>query len=236
MKSFDKGVSEELGHYVYRLIDPRDGLTFYVGKGQGDRVFEHVRHEQRSEEEGENAEATKGRIIRQILDAGLEPHYIIHRHKMDDKTALEVEAAVMDAFCPAYLSNEVRGHGSNELGPATVEQLKQKYQPEYIPEDSPTVVIKITRRALDKKNGDYYQTVRASWRMKKQRFEAINSRRHHVAAVLNGKCVGLYSVSPGGWKESWKSEKSRPRYEFNGEEAEAEMWDRYVGKRVNHPG
>ena len=30
-------------YYVYRLIDPRTYQTFYVGKGKGDRVFQHVK-------------------------------------------------------------------------------------------------------------------------------------------------------------------------------------------------
>ena len=35
MDSFPPEVVQALGHYVYRLIDPRNGETFYVGKGQG---------------------------------------------------------------------------------------------------------------------------------------------------------------------------------------------------------
>lgn len=30
---FRAGVIEHLKYYVYRLIDPRDGQTFYFGKG-----------------------------------------------------------------------------------------------------------------------------------------------------------------------------------------------------------
>ncbi len=41
--SFPSGVAAKLGWYVYRLIDPEDGETFYVGKGTGDRIFHHVR-------------------------------------------------------------------------------------------------------------------------------------------------------------------------------------------------
>ena len=36
--SFPAGVAEQLKWYVYRLIDPRNGETFYVGKGRGNRV------------------------------------------------------------------------------------------------------------------------------------------------------------------------------------------------------
>ena len=40
---FSQAVSAKLKCYVYRLIDPRNGETFYVGKGKGDRVFRHAR-------------------------------------------------------------------------------------------------------------------------------------------------------------------------------------------------
>jgi hypothetical protein len=37
------GVAEKLGYYVYALRDPtRSGAIFYVGKGQGDRVYQHA--------------------------------------------------------------------------------------------------------------------------------------------------------------------------------------------------
>lgn len=42
INEFPPGVMEHLGWYVYRLIDPRDGSTFYVGKGKGNRVFAHM--------------------------------------------------------------------------------------------------------------------------------------------------------------------------------------------------
>ena len=41
--NFSREVREKLKHYVYRLEDPRDGKTFYVGKGQNDRIYHHLR-------------------------------------------------------------------------------------------------------------------------------------------------------------------------------------------------
>ena len=40
---FPPEIARRLKTYVYRLIDPRNGETFYVGKGRGDRVFAHIR-------------------------------------------------------------------------------------------------------------------------------------------------------------------------------------------------
>ena len=35
---FSPKEQESLGRYNYRLIDPRNGETFYVGQGKGNRV------------------------------------------------------------------------------------------------------------------------------------------------------------------------------------------------------
>lgn len=43
INEFPSGVIEHLGWYVYRLIDPRDGSTFYVGKDY--RIFAYMRGE-----------------------------------------------------------------------------------------------------------------------------------------------------------------------------------------------
>ena len=68
-KNFPRDVSDQLRTYVYRLIDPRNGETFYVGKGKGDRVFAHIRAE--ANLKGDELDNKMARI-REISLAGLE--------------------------------------------------------------------------------------------------------------------------------------------------------------------
>ena len=42
IQKFSKEVIEKINHYVYRLVDPRNGHTFYVGEGCGNRIFAHA--------------------------------------------------------------------------------------------------------------------------------------------------------------------------------------------------
>ena len=42
IKKFSDTTKRELKYYVYRLVDPRNGNTFYVGKGYGDRINQLV--------------------------------------------------------------------------------------------------------------------------------------------------------------------------------------------------
>ena len=95
--NFPTGVAEKLGYYVYRLIDPRNGETFYIGKGRGNRVFQHARGVLRLGSD-EDVVDTKMQRIKEIRSAGLEVGHVIHRHGIkDEKTAFQIEAALMDA-------------------------------------------------------------------------------------------------------------------------------------------
>ena len=90
-KSFSADARKTLLHYVYRLVDPRNGETFHVGRGQDDRVFQHVAGAIKNA--GKDELDPKFSRINQIRAEGLEVQHIIHRHGMDLDTAKEVEAA-----------------------------------------------------------------------------------------------------------------------------------------------
>ena len=74
MSTFSEPTRDQLKHYVYRLIDPRSGETFYVGRGQNDRVFNHVRRAARLTPNHEDDDLRMDRISkirRNFIDAQL---------------------------------------------------------------------------------------------------------------------------------------------------------------------
>lgn len=52
-----------MGFYVYELIDPRDGLPFYVGKGCNKRDAEHLTEAKRKDTKGELLDEKHKRIL-----------------------------------------------------------------------------------------------------------------------------------------------------------------------------
>ena len=122
LKKFPEEIKKYLGCYVYRLVDPTNSQTFYVGKGKGDRVFSHGNAEARKKSDDVNDIVKR---IRKIRKADFEVEHIIHRHGLDENTALEVEAALIDEY-PGAL-NQQKGHHSNKRGCMNVKQVIEQY-------------------------------------------------------------------------------------------------------------
>ena len=77
---FSEEVQNKLGHYVYRLIDPRNGETFYIGKGKGNRLFAHAQGDTEEDSLSEKMDR-----IRAILLAGFEVAHVVHRHGLGSR-------------------------------------------------------------------------------------------------------------------------------------------------------
>ena len=77
LTSFPPEVAQKLKTYVYRLIDPRNGETFYVGKGHGNRVFADIR-----EQVGDDDPNLKLKRIRDNRLAGFEAAHVIHATRL----------------------------------------------------------------------------------------------------------------------------------------------------------
>jgi hypothetical protein len=222
--AFPPGVIEKLKTYVYRLIDPRNGETFYVGKGKGNRIFAHIRGEQGIE--GDILDNKMARI-RQIRVAGFEVAHVIHRHGMDDATAFEVESALMDAY--PGLTIEVGGRGGNEFGAMHALEVIREYAAEPAVFRHNALLINVNRGALAE--ASLYEATRYAWKVRRTKAEEADV----ILATVQGVIRGAFIADE--WLEATSSNfpgrRDAPgRFGFNGREAPEHIAREYVGKRV----
>jgi hypothetical protein len=193
---FPPGVAELLKWYVYRLIDPRNGETFYVGKGTGDRIFQHARGALTATPD-ESAVSLKFQRIKEIQAAPLDVAHVIHRHHIEDEqVAYEIEAALIDAYHPG-LANEVEGHGSG-YGCQHVEELITKYAPELFEAKERLLLIFIGKQ-FEVPGRTVYDAARTAWRINVKKAEEYKL----VLAHRLGLVVGVFRRS-GCWVEATK--------------------------------
>ena len=232
MTGFTADMHDRLKHYVYRLIDPRDGATFYVGRGQGNRVFDHVK--QTLQPAGHQKEDLRLGMIRKIRSLGLNPVHVIHRHGMSQEEAGLAEAVLIDAY--PGLTNIVAGDGSNDYGPANAEELAKRYGAEEMEfkQAGKFLVIKTkwsTVESREPRDGivehdEVYEAVRSAWTVSKKKAEQAD----YVLAVIEGICRGVYIADV--WKKVPTPPGKPQRWEFDGRKADTGVWEQYVGKRI----
>lgn len=235
--AFPPEIHESLGYYVYRLIDPRNGHTFYVGKGKGNRVFDHSKQQlsiSREEEDAEDEVSLKLQTIGAIRKSGFEPLHVIHRHGMDERTSFEVEAALMEAY--PMLTNLAGGHGNEEHGCAHAAQLITKYRLEEAPLDEQFIAINISRSIEERMS--IYEATNWCWKIAEWR----RNKKTPVVAHSAGIIKGVFEV------ESWCNaddhtfrsrislendpEKINKRWGFHGVEACERLIQKYLNKRL----
>lgn len=224
LTSFGKHAAE-IGTYIYRLIDPRSGHTFYVGKGRGDRVFDHARDQlkktQTSPDDKTNEDYLneKNRRIREIISEDLEVLYVIHRHsietvaneiireirsnKVNDPDLLssvsdKIAYEVEAALIDAYegLSNIANGHGNSERGCQHAEQLEQKYRKEPLVARHNLIAFSIGNSFRNTRDLD--KAVRLAWRAN------LNKARQqeYLLAHNSGLIIEVFEVSSDDWLEA----------------------------------
>jgi hypothetical protein len=227
ISKFPPGVAEELSYYVYRLIDPRNGETFYVGKGKGDRIFAHARAEIAADEVG-----SKLKRIHEIRLSGFDVAHVIHRHGLEEKTAFEVEAALIDAY--PGLTVEVSGHGSGDRGTMHVREVIERYcSPEAdLTSREKALLINVNRESAER---SLYEAVRYAWKID----PAKAARADVILATVRGVIRGVFvadkwlPANPENFPDRWTDDdEPNVRHGFIGREASVDVKVRYVGKRV----
>lgn len=190
-------------YYVYRLIDPRTYQTFYVGKGKGDRAFQHVKDAKSLISKDEDELSLKISLILDIIASGKQVIIVIHRRGLTNKEALEVEAALID--CYPGLTNVQRGHGYDR-GAITIEDLKNLLStPVYIEPEEKYIIIKVRPEVIASRGG-IYEAVHYAWRANLQKA----SKYKYVLAVVNGIVREVFEV------DRWYYYPNSPRIAFDG--------------------
>jgi hypothetical protein len=225
---FPVGVAERLKWYVYRLIDPRNGETFYVGKGKGDRLFQHAKGALTYTKDEDSADL-KFQRIKEITAAGIDVAHVIHRHGIDTESiAFQIEAALIDAY--PGLTNSVSGHGVGDYGVRHVLEIIAEYAAQPFKANEPLILISIGESYKDPTK-NIYDAVRGTWRIDKKK---VNKYR---LVLAHRRGLVLDAFRPTRWLSATKADfpwldEDLPRIGFEGDPADEATAKLYIGKRV----
>lgn len=154
---------------------------------------------------------------------------MIHRHGMDEKTAFEVEAALIDAY--PGLTNIVGGTGGSDYGAMHAEEIIRRYSAEPAVFRHKALLISVNRSAAER---SLYDATRYAWRINIRKAK----KAEVILATMQGMIVGAFVADD--WLEATaanfpgraEGDGVPGRFGFIGEEAPADMKKLYVGKRV----
>ena len=236
---FDEKTKLELKYYVYLLINPETKTPFYVGKGEGNRVFDHLDEAKQGKKGTDKLDE-----IQAILKKNKTVDHVIVRHGLNEKTAYQIEASLIDTFryIPSFndfVSGNIQGGmNSIENGLMSSEEVKRKYNAiplNSIPADTIIININSSYKRASGKN-KLYQATKERWRMDKTRLEGIK----YVLSEFKGLIVEVFEVkkwysikrqyNPG----TKKAGKTYIGYGFDGQVALNKVRNLYINKSVAH--
>lgn len=221
---FSDETIKELKAYVYALIDPRNNKIFYIGKGSGNRVFQHCEAALQ-----ENEESLKLNLIREIIASGAKVEHYILRHRLSDEEAFQIESTLIDFLTyPKFnteqvLTNIVSGHHQWDEGIKTVDEISTIYDCEKIKINPNEQLLLVSlNKSFDEakahgvyRRTDMYEKVRKYWGVRESRAGTID----YVLGVYRGIVRAVLKVE--GYEYTLYSEESREPFKkekccFNG--------------------
>ena len=198
MKEFSELTLQKLNregaYYVYGLIDPRNNRLFYIGKGTGNRVFQHVAESDKNPE----SEKVKLKTIKEIENSKSHVEHILINWGLKEAEAFAAEASLinlMNYISDISLSNIIAGHHCE--GCLSVEEIERKYGAGLLNAEDvqhKVLVIKVNKlynRHLS--NQEIYDIVRGVWRADINRVE----QAEYIFGVYNNLIIGCYK--PDKW-------------------------------------
>lgn len=164
--------------------------------------------------------------IREIRLAGFEVGHVIHRHGMDEKTAFEVEAALIDAY--PGLTNVAGGAGSTDYRAIHAREIIRRYSAEPAVFKHKTLLISVNRSVAET---SLYEATRYAWKISRSKAKQADV----ILAAVQGLIVGAFVAHD--WLEATAANfpgciDVPGRLGLVGREAPDEIKRLYVHKRV----
>ena len=169
--------------YVYVFFNNTWNEVFYVGKGTGNRVFDHEKCAINTDGVSEKLD-----LIRQIHAENLEVIKDIKAHNLTSDEAFIVESILINEYQLKTLTNIVDGHHSEFYSSHKVEEIEEMYnckEIELIPDDK-FVCLNINNSFV--KEDDLYEKVRSAWTLDPKRAYKAN----YILIVWKGIVKEMY--------------------------------------------
>ena len=230
---FPSNIIQELNYYVYIYSDPDTLKPFYIGKGKGNRCFNHLFQE---------GDTEKIKKIQELKEQGKMPIIEILIFGVDEETALKVEAAAIDLIGIENLTNIQKGHHSAMYGRIDVDELYNRFNRDELNREDITenvMFIKVNGYHYGMSDYQLYDQTRRSWKVNEDRVKQVE----YAFAIYEELVLEVYKIA--GWfpahttyntipvsEEIIKHDIDGQRLEFVGQVADENIRKKYVGKSV----
>lgn len=225
---FDNLTIEKLNYYVYALINPIDNKPFYIGKGIGNRVFNHLHCAIK-----DDSSNLKLDTIREIIGEGLEVKHIIIRHGLNEKESFEVEASLID-FGNKFgfeFSNLVLGHHSNNKGLMTSDEIIRSFNAMPLTElFDPVIIININKKYVrGNSSEEIYNSTKQAWVVREEKRKTTK----YALSEYEGIIIEVFEIKEWYNIETTNNLRNN-RWGFNGVVANDEVRNKYLNKSIVH--
>lgn len=225
---FTSEVINEIKSYVYIYTNPNTKKVFYIGKGQGNRCFEHLE---------ENTESQKVKEINELKNNGEMPIIELLRYGLTDNEASLIESSLIDFIGLDNLTNKVRGLHSKSFGRTSIDDINIKYTADEVTVTDNVIAITINKLFYSNITEEaLYEATRGVWRLGERRRKA-----KFAFAVFQGVIREVFEIHqwyPSGTLEYNTQDSSNfkemSRWEFEGKIANDDTRNKYIKKSIKN--